>query len=36
MKVRDLMTARIAKAQMDTTLEEIAMMMKTTMFDASG
>jgi CBS domain-containing protein len=29
MKVRDLMTARIAKAQMDTTLEEIAMMMKT-------
>jgi CBS domain-containing protein len=29
MKVSDLMTARIAKAQMDTTLEEIAMMMKT-------
>lgn len=29
MKVRDLMTERIAKALPDTTLEEIAMMMKT-------
>lgn len=29
MKVRDLMTERIAKAEPDTTLEEIAMMMKT-------
>lgn len=29
MKVRDVMTDRIAKAQPETTLEEIAMMMKT-------
>ena len=29
MKVRDAMTERIAKAEPDTTLEEIAMMMKT-------
>ncbi len=29
MKVRDVMTERIAKAQPETTLEEIAMMMKT-------
>jgi CBS domain-containing protein len=29
MRVRDIMTRQIAKAQPDTTLEEIAMMMKT-------
>ena len=29
MKIRDIMTKQIAKAQPDTTLEEIAMMMKT-------
>lgn len=29
MKVRDVMTVRIAKAEAETTLEEIAMMMKT-------
>lgn len=29
MKIRDVMTEQIAKAQPDTTLEEIAMMMKT-------